>query len=124
MEKAQGEKNGSAQAPRPSETIAGRLIPLIEAFDRAMKRAGGKQLGEPELSACLPTWVHNIAERLCKTILKYTLALEPKGQFNARNYGRMVGQLLRDAVFVLKDVETILRKEGLWRFVQGVIAKD
>jgi len=75
--------------------------------------ARGKTTDEPQFSACLPVWCHNIADIFAKTVFKTTVALDPKGQFDARNFGRMVGLLLRAGVFVGKELKPILKKEGL-----------
>jgi hypothetical protein len=95
------------------ETIAGQVIPVVEAFYLAVNRGRGKASGEPKLSACLPSWCHNIADQFAKTLLKSTIALDPKEEFDARNFGRMTGLLLRAGVFVFKEIEPMLRKEGL-----------
>jgi hypothetical protein len=100
--------------PKPlEETIAGQGLIIIEAFTRAIEKARGNTLEEPKLSACLPVWCHNIADIFAKTIFKTMIALDPKGQFDARNFGRMVGIVLRAGVFVGKEVEPILKKDGL-----------
>jgi len=109
-----GEKQEDIRFTEPQKTIAGRVIPLVEAFQRGVDKARGKALGEPKLSSCLPSWCHSIAERFAKTIFKSTIALDPKGQFDARNFGRIVGVLLRGLVFIYKEAEPLLRKEGLW----------
>lgn len=98
----------------PLATIAGQAIPVVEAFWLAVNRARGQGSVEPELSVCLPPWCHNIADQFAKTVFKSMIGLDPKGQFDARNYGRMIGLILRAAVFVFKEVEPLLRKEGLW----------
>ena len=100
--------------PKPlEETIAGQGLIVIEAFTRAVEKARGKTTDEPKLSACLPVWCHNIADIFAKTIFKTMIALDPKGQFDARNFGRMFGLLLRAGVFVGKEVEPMLKKDGL-----------
>ena len=95
------------------ETIAGQWLIFSEAFSRAVDRARGKTIDEPKFSACLPVWGHNIADIFAKTLFKTTAALDPKGQFDARNFGRMFGLLLRAGVFVGKEVEPLLKKDGL-----------
>src|SRR5690348_13462729 len=110
------QQNG--QPAKPEQTIAGRMIPLMEAFHRAFEKARGQTLGEPHLSACLPLWCHNIMDQLAKTVLKRVVALDPKGKFNSRGYGRMIGVLLRGCVFAVKEVEPILRREGLLDLTQ------
>jgi hypothetical protein len=101
------------QVTNPLGTIAGRLIPLMEAFWLAVNRARGQGSVEPEHSACLPPWCHRIADLFAKTVLKSLIALDPKGQFDARNFGRLTGFFLRAGVFVLKEIEPLLLKEGL-----------
>jgi hypothetical protein len=86
---------------------------LIEAFTRAIEKARGKTLEEPKLSACLPVWGHNIADMFAKTIFKTMIALDPKEQFDARNLGRMIGIFIRAGVFVGKEVEPLLKNDGL-----------
>jgi hypothetical protein len=97
----------------PEETISGQWLIIFEALSRAFDRARGKTPDEPQLSACLPVWCHNIADIFAKTIFKTTVALDPKGQFDVRNFGRMVGLLLRAGVFLGKEFEPILKKAGL-----------
>jgi hypothetical protein len=58
-------------------------------------------------------WGHNIAETFAKTIFKTMIALDTKGQFDARNFGRMVGIFLRGGVFAGKEIEPALKKDGL-----------
>lgn len=89
------------------------MLIISEAFYRAVDKALGKTIDEPQFSACLPVWCHNIADIFAKTVFKTTLALDPKGQFDARNFGRMVGLLLRAGVFIGKEIEPILKKDGL-----------
>ena len=79
----------------------------------AFNRARGITTDEPQFSRCLPVWAHNIADIFAKTIFKTTVALDPKGQFDARTVGRTLGFLLRAGVFVGKEVEPMLKKEGL-----------
>jgi hypothetical protein len=98
----------------PLGTVARQLIPVMEAFWLAVNRARGQGSVEPELSACLPPWCHRIAEQFAKTILKPLIVLDPKGEFDARNFGRMTGLFLRAGVFVFKEIEPQLRKDGLW----------
>ena len=86
---------------------------VIEAFTRAIDKARGKTLGESKFSACLPVWGHHIAYLFAKTIFKTMIALDPKGQFDARNFGRMVGIFLRVGVFIGKEVEPLLKVDGL-----------
>lgn len=107
----------SGQPKSPSkpieETIAGNGLIVFEALSRAFDKARGKALAEPQFSAALPSWGHDIADRFAKTIFKSTIALDPNGQFDARNFGRMVGLLLRGAVFIGKEYEPLLKREGL-----------
>jgi hypothetical protein len=98
---------------KPEETIAGQMLMMVEAITRAVDKARGKPIGEPQFSACLPVWCHNIADIFAKTIFKTTVALDPKGQFNARNVGRMLGSLLRGVAFYGKELQSKLKKEGL-----------
>ncbi len=101
-------------APKPAEeTIAGQLLIALEAMMQAFNRARGIMTDEPRLSERLPVWGHNIADIFAKTIFKTTVALDPKGQFDARSAGRILGLLLRAGVFVGKEVEPILKREGL-----------
>lgn len=100
--------------PKPAdETIAGKAIPVMEVLMRAIDKARGKTLNEPQFSACLPAWGHNIADIFAKTVFKTTVALDPKREFDARSFGRTVGILLRACVFVGKEAEPILKREGL-----------
>ena len=100
--------------PKPlEETIAGQGLIFFETFSRAVDRARGKTTDEPKFSACLPVWGHNIADNFAKTVFKTTVALDPKGQFDARSFGRMFGLLLRAGVFIGKEVEPLLKKDGL-----------
>lgn len=100
--------------PKPLEdTIAGKLLIVLEAFTCAVNNARGVATDEPQISACLPVWGHNIAEIFAKTIFKTMIALDTKGQFDARNFGRMVGIFLRAGVFAGKEIEPALKKDGL-----------
>src|SRR5208283_52577 len=87
------------QVSNPLGTIAGQLIPVMEAFWLAVNRARGQGSVEPELPGCLPHWCHRIADQFAKTILKPLIALDPKRDFDARNFGRMIGLFLIAGVF-------------------------
>jgi hypothetical protein len=73
----------------------------------------GRPLPQPTLSGVLPDWCHNIADKIVLTTLKRLVGLAPGGKFEARNAGRIAGVLLRQAVFLLKDVPGQLKREGL-----------
>ena len=103
-----------SESKQPEETIAGQALIIFEAFSRAIDKARGKAVDEPQFSACLPVWCHNIADIVAKTVFKKTVALDPKGQFDARNFGRILGLMLRIGVFAGKELEPILKKEGLF----------
>lgn len=98
----------------PQYTISGRLIPWFEAMHRSIMKAGNQPLKEPQHSACLPEWVHNICDELTKTVFKRLIETAPRdNKFVARDYGRMTGMMLRGAVFYLKEAPAMLKKEGL-----------
>jgi hypothetical protein len=107
------------QVTNPLGTIAGQAIPVLEAFWLAFNRARDQGSVEAEQSACLPAWCHHIADQFAKTVFKSMIGLDPKGQFDARNFGRMIGLMLRAGVFVFKEIEPLLRKEGLWDLSKG-----
>jgi hypothetical protein len=115
MKRKRRKQNSQPKTPlkKPEETIAGQMLMMVEAITRAFEKARGKPIGEPQFSACLPVWCHNIADIFAKTVFKTTAALDPKGQFEARNFGRTLGFILRGGVFVTKELEPILKKEGL-----------
>jgi hypothetical protein len=112
--KYQKTKTQTKTLPEKSEeTIAGQIMIVIEALTRASDKARGLPVKEPEFSACVPVWYHNIADILAKTIFRKMIALDPKGQFEARNFGKTMGSILRGAVFFGKELEFILKKMGL-----------
>jgi hypothetical protein len=99
---------------REEHTIAGRLIPLAEALYHSVMKAGGQPVPQPSYSAQLPAWCHHICDQFTKTIFRGLVDMAPKEKkFDARNYGRMVGLLLRGASFWFKDAPAQLKKEGL-----------
>ena len=98
----------------PQHTISGRVIPLGEAMHRAVLKATNQPLQEPQLSACLPPWVHSICDELTKTAFKSLVETAPRdNKFVARDYGRIIGILLRGVVFYFKEVPALLKKDGL-----------
>jgi hypothetical protein len=102
-----GEKSG------PEHQLFGRLAPVCEALQRAMFRATGKAVEPLALSNSIPEWCHKIADRLAVTIFKRVVGLNPKGKFDARNYGRMVGMFLRAITHFCKEVPAQLKRNGL-----------
>jgi hypothetical protein len=102
-----GETNG------PEYQVFGRVAPICEALHRAVLRATGKTLEPPALSKAMPEWCHNIADRLVLTIFKRLAGLDPQGKFDARNFGRMVGVILRGIIHFSKEVPAQLKREGL-----------
>jgi hypothetical protein len=102
-----GETNG------PEHQLFRRIAPIVEALYRAIYRATGKPVQPPALSAGMPEWCHNIADRLVLTVLKGFVAAAPQEKLDARNYGRIVGTLLRGIIFFCKDVPAGLKREGL-----------
>ncbi len=99
---------------RSEHTVAGRLIPLFEALQLAITKASKGPLSAPKHSAQLPTWCHNICDQLAKTIFSKLVVAAPQAEpFDLRNYGRIIGVLLRASVFVFKDAPAILKREGL-----------
>lgn len=98
----------------PQHTISGRVIPLCEAMHRSVLKASNQPLKEPQHSVCLPVWVHNICDELTKTIFKRMIESAPRdNKFVARDYGRIIGFLLRGVVFYVKEVPALLKKDGL-----------
>jgi hypothetical protein len=99
---------------RDEHTLAGRLIPLAESLYHAIMKAGGQPVSEPNYSVRIPVWCHNICDQFTKSIFRGLVDVAPKGkEFNARNYGRIVGMLLRGASFWFKDAPAQLKQEGL-----------
>ena len=94
-------------------TLAGRWIPLAEAFDHAIKKAANQPLGEYKQGAQLPVWGHKICDQLTKTLFKNVVGLAPQGKFDARGIGRSVGMLLRGVNFVYKEANAELKRAGL-----------
>lgn len=95
-------------------TLAGRLIPLVEALARAVARAAKQPLSESKYSTQLPAWCHNICDQLTKTIFRNLIHVAPKpGKFDAQNYGCMAGMLPRAVSFIFKDAPTVLKRDGL-----------
>ena len=78
-----------------------------------MYRAAGKAVEPTEFSKELPGWCHSVADRLGITIFKGIVGLAPKGKFDARNYGQMVGFMLRAITYFCKEVPAELKREGL-----------
>lgn len=59
-------------------------------------------------------WAHNVCDQLTKTVFRGLVAVMPSiKEFEPRNYGRMLGVLLRGAVFVFKDAPGQFAKDGL-----------
>jgi hypothetical protein len=113
--KHQKEKNQTkSSAAKPEETIAGNVLIALEAITRAVNKARGLPVEEAQYSGCVPGWYHNIADILVKTVFKGLLALDSKGQFDARNFGRTTGMILRGTVFFGKEFETMLKTGKLW----------
>jgi len=98
---------------RDQNTIAGRLIPLLEAFEIAIKKAANQPLPQKNHSAQLPIWCHSICDQFTKTIFKYVVELAPQGKFDPRSYGRRVGMLIRGAAFFFKEASAQMKREGL-----------
>lgn len=114
MQAGVGSEPSNRKTSTQDKTIAGRVAPLVEMFYRVFVEACGVQAREPQLCKHLPSWSNNIALRFGKTIFKSALALAPRDRFEARDYGRMVGVLMRGAVFTLKEMKPLLQREGLW----------
>jgi len=98
---------------RDEHTIAGRLIPLPEAFDLAIKKAANVPLPKKNHSAHLPVWAHNICDEFTKTIFKNVVGLAPQGKFDPRKCGRCVGLILRGAAFFFNEASAQMKREGL-----------
>jgi hypothetical protein len=95
-------------------TLAGRLIPLLEALWLAIAKATGQPAMEPRYSELLPGWTHNLCAKTTTTLFKGLVEAAPRDNVvNARNYGCMIGILLRGVVFYMKEVPAILEKDGL-----------
>jgi len=95
-------------------TIAGRFIPVIEAMFQSGARVRGQPLGETKYSLVLPAWVHNICDKFIKTLFRNVMEMAPRdNQFIARQYGQIVGLLLRGVVVYLREFPEILKKHGL-----------
>lgn len=107
-------KQTKAPTKKPEETVAGNLLIALEAITRAINKARGLPVEEAQYSGYVPDWYHNIADILVKTVFKGLLALDTKGQFDARNFGRTTGMILRGTVFFGKEFETILKTGKLW----------
>jgi hypothetical protein len=98
---------------RDEHTLAGRLAPLAEALYHSVMKAGGQPVAQAKYSTQLPTWCQNICDQFTKSVFRGLVDATPKDKtFNARNYGRMVGMLLRGATFWWKDVPTQLKQDG------------
>jgi hypothetical protein len=106
--------NFYSETDGPQYQLFGRVAPICEALQRALYRETGRPLQPPILSSAIPEWCHNIADRLVLTVLKGIAGLAPDGKFEARNYGRMVGIVLRGITYVFKEVPAELKREGLW----------
>ncbi len=97
----------------PQHTISGRVVPLCEGMYRSVLKAANLPLKEPQHSGCLPPWVQNICDEFTKTVFKRLVESVPRdNKLVARDYGRTIGILLRGAVFYLKEVPALLKKEG------------
>jgi hypothetical protein len=94
-------------------TLAGRLIPLLETFNLAIERCAKRPVPDAIYSKAVPAWCHTIADQLAKTIFKDLVDSAPQREFHPRKFGRIVGMLLRSAVFVFKDAPAQLEQAGL-----------
>jgi hypothetical protein len=105
--------NFYGESSGPEHLLFGRVGPICEALYNAAYRAAGKSPPPPSISKGMPEWCHNIADKLGLTILKRITDLAPRGKFDARNYGRMVGIVLRGIIYFCKEVPRGLKKDGL-----------
>jgi hypothetical protein len=103
-----GETSGS------ENKLFGRIGPICETLHLAVLRSTGRPPQPPTLSAAMPAWCHNIADKFVLTILKRVAALSPQGKFDARNYGRIIGVILRGITHFCREVPTQLKQEGLF----------
>ena len=95
-------------------TLAGRLIPFGEAMHHAVMKAAGQPVPEAKHSIALPGWCHKICDELTKSIFgNLVKAAVRENKISFRNYGRVVGMLLRGAVFFFKDAPALLKQDGL-----------
>lgn len=86
---------------------------MVEAIRLAVCRAAEQPLPPVQLSRDLPAWVHNIADELTCTIFKEIIYLAPATKkYHARMNGRLVGLLIRMAIFYWKDAPAIWEREG------------
>jgi hypothetical protein len=97
----------------PEYQLFGRVAPICETLLLAFSRATGKTPQPSSLSNAMPEWCHSIADRLVLTVLKRLAGLSPGGKFDARNFGRIVGVLLRGFIHFTKEVPAQLKREGL-----------
>ncbi len=102
-----GETNG------PEHQLFGRLAPICEALHRAVLRRAGKSLQRPVLSHATPEWCDRIADKLVLTIFKRLADLSPQEKFDARNYGRIVGFMIRGIIHLCQEVPAQFKREGL-----------
>ena len=94
-------------------TIAGRVLPLLEAFDIAIKKAAKLPVPEQKRSAELPHWCHRICDQLTKTLFKNVVGFAPQDKLDPRKIGRCVGMLIRGATFSCNEAAGELKREGL-----------
>lgn len=98
---------------RDEHTIAGRLLPFGEALHRSVMRASGQRVEEPTLSNQLPPWCHNMCDELTQSVFASLVKAAPREkEFSARNFGRIVGMLLRGDVFFVKEAPAKLKQDG------------
>jgi len=99
---------------RDEHTLAGRLIPFAEALHRSVMKAAEQPIPEKNHSAALPAWCHNMCDELTKSVFGELVKAAPgRTKFSCRNYGRIVGMLLRGVVFFLKEAPAQLKQDGL-----------
>jgi hypothetical protein len=95
-------------------TLAGRLIPLFEAFYNAVLRATNQPEPEPKWSRDLPVWCHNICDAYAKTIFRSFVESSIQARkLEPRSMGRLLGMILRFVPFVLNELPALLKEDGL-----------
>jgi len=99
---------------RAEHTIVGRLMPFAEALHRSVMKAAEQPVPEINHSSALPPWCHKMCDELTKSAFGSLVKASPRRtKFSCRNYGRIVGMLLRGVVFLLKEAPAQLKRDGL-----------
>ncbi len=96
----------------------------------------GKSMGlplnrlAPKSGIEFPRWCSKILEQFKKTILKPIVKLRQNGAVNWRNYGKMIGIIVRFKTFLSHDLPQILQDEGWdkmsdeqWEKIKGLLGE-